>query len=78
VLGPVENADLVGLDLTLAIHEYVLPRLEPGSEPSAGLRKRVASGQLGAASGQGFLRWSAEQAQAVRRRLVAHLSAGLT
>ena len=27
VLGPIENADLVGLDLTLAIHEYVLPDL---------------------------------------------------
>jgi 3-hydroxybutyryl-CoA dehydrogenase len=28
VLGPAENADLVGLDLTLAIHEYVLPHLD--------------------------------------------------
>ena len=27
VLGPVTNADLVGLDLTLAIHNYILPHL---------------------------------------------------
>jgi len=32
VLGPVENADLVGLDLTLDIHRYILPRLAPPSE----------------------------------------------
>src|SRR6266540_3640192 len=30
VLGPIENADLVGLDLTLAIHEYLLPHLARG------------------------------------------------
>ena len=38
-----ENADLVGLDLTLAIHEYVLPHLDravaavaPSPEPVGG------------------------------------------
>ena len=28
VLGPLENADLVGTDLTLAIHQTVLPDIE--------------------------------------------------
>jgi hypothetical protein len=42
VLGPIENADLVGLDLTLDIHSYVLPRLDPPSEPAEGLRARGA------------------------------------
>src|SRR5262245_10328826 len=36
VLGPVENADLIGLDLTLSIHEYVLPTLAQPSGPSDG------------------------------------------
>ena len=27
-LGPLENADMVGTDLTLSIHEYILPHLE--------------------------------------------------
>jgi 3-hydroxybutyryl-CoA dehydrogenase len=27
-MGPIENADYVGLDLTLAIHEAVLPSLD--------------------------------------------------
>ena len=30
VLGPLENADLVGTDLTLAIHDTVLPEIEAG------------------------------------------------
>ena len=35
VLGPLENADLVGTDLTLAIHQTVLPAIEsrPGPSP---------------------------------------------
>jgi 3-hydroxybutyryl-CoA dehydrogenase len=74
VLGPVENADLIGLDLTLDIHEYVLPTLDPPSEPSTGLRERVSGGRLGMKSGAGYRAWSEEQAEEVRRRLLAHLA----
>ena len=75
VLGPVENADLIGLDLTLDIHEYVLPTLDPPSEPSAGLRERVSGGRLGMKTGAGYRAWSEEQAEEVRRRLLGHLAA---
>ena len=75
VLGPMENADLVGLDLTLDIHEYVLPTLDPPSEPAAGLRERVEAGDLGMKTGAGYRRWTAEEADEVRRRLLAHLAA---
>jgi 3-hydroxybutyryl-CoA dehydrogenase len=75
VLGPIENADLVGLDLTLAIHEYVLPELDPPSQPSPGLRRRVEQGRLGMKTGSGFRSWSSEDATAVRERLLAHLIA---
>jgi 3-hydroxybutyryl-CoA dehydrogenase len=75
VLGPIENADLIGLDLTLDIHEYVLPTLDPPSEPSAGLRERVGAGQLGMKTGVGYRAWSAEEADEVRRGLLAHLAA---
>src|SRR5580704_17023604 len=34
VLGPLENADLVGLDLTQSIHRYVLPHLDRATAPS--------------------------------------------
>ena len=43
-MGPLENADYVGLDLTLAIHEAVLPRLRgPRAEPAASALVRRAS-----------------------------------
>ncbi len=35
VLGPLENADLVGTDLTLAIHRTVLPDIEQPARPLA-------------------------------------------
>jgi 3-hydroxybutyryl-CoA dehydrogenase len=73
ILGPMENADLIGLDLTLDIHDYILPRLHPPSEPSPGLRRRVEDGRLGMKTGAGLLEWTPEQAAAVRERLRAYL-----
>ena len=73
VLGPLENADLVGTDLTLAIHETVLPDLDRTPGPSAYLRQLVADGRLGMKSGEGFRRWSDEQQTELRRRVLAHL-----
>jgi 3-hydroxybutyryl-CoA dehydrogenase len=75
VLGPIENADLVGLDLTLAIHEYLLPQLDPSSQPAKGLRERVTRGELGVKTGSGFLDWSDEKAAQTRRRVLEHLAA---
>jgi 3-hydroxybutyryl-CoA dehydrogenase len=74
-LGPMENADLVGLDLTLAIHEYVLPQLDPPSQPSPGLRERVARGELGMKTGAGFRSWSEHEAAEVRQRVLDRLAA---
>jgi 3-hydroxybutyryl-CoA dehydrogenase len=59
VLGPIENADLVGLDLTLAIHEYLLPDLDRTPGPAAVLRDKVARGELGRKTGKGFFDWPA-------------------
>ncbi len=72
-LGPLENADLIGLDLTLAIHENVLPHLDRTPGPSPYLRELVSQGHLGMKSGEGFRRWTDEQADAVRQRLTTHL-----
>src|SRR6476619_5774151 len=44
VLGPLENADLVGTDLTLAIHDIVLPAIDGRPRPPTYLRKLVADG----------------------------------
>jgi 3-hydroxybutyryl-CoA dehydrogenase len=74
VLGPIENADLIGLDLTLDIHEYITPRLDPPSQPSPGLRERVRCGKLGAKAGGGFLDWPQGRAEAAHERVRAKLA----
>lgn len=73
VLGPLENADLVGTDLTLAIHENVLADLDNRPEPSPYLRRLVAEGRLGMKTGEGFHRWTPAEADAVRTRVTRHL-----
>jgi 3-hydroxybutyryl-CoA dehydrogenase len=75
VLGPLENADLVGTDLTLAIHETVLPAIDSRPGPSPYLKKLVADGKLGFKSGEGFRKWSAEEQATLRAKVVAHLKA---
>jgi 3-hydroxybutyryl-CoA dehydrogenase len=75
VLGPMENADQVGTDLTLAIHDVVLPAIESRPGPSPLLQQLVADGKLGFKSGQGFQSWSAEQQTALRARVMQHLKA---
>jgi len=75
VLGPLENADLVGTDLTLAIHDVVLPAIDDRPGPSPYLQDLVANGKLGFKSGEGFRKWSPEQQAELRARVVRHLKA---
>jgi 3-hydroxybutyryl-CoA dehydrogenase len=74
VLGPLENADLVGTDLTLDIHNIVLADLERRPGPSPYLETLVEDGRLGMKSGQGFYQWTEEEADAVRTRVARHLT----
>lgn len=69
VLGPMEQSDLVGLDLTLDIHEVLIPDLDRTPGPHPFLREKVSAGKLGMRTGEGFRRWTPEQAEAVRERL---------
>jgi 3-hydroxybutyryl-CoA dehydrogenase len=73
VLGPIENADMVGTDLTLAIHETVLPAIESRRKPSPYLQRLVADGKLGFKSGEGFRKWSVEDQAALRAKVIKHL-----
>jgi 3-hydroxybutyryl-CoA dehydrogenase len=75
VLGPLENADLVGTDLTLAIHKTVLPEIESRPGPSPYLEKLVADGKLGFKSGEGFRTWTPEQQKELRAKVTRHLKA---
>ncbi len=73
VLGPLENADLVGTDLTYAIHEQVLHDLESSPTPSALLKSLVDDGKLGMKSGEGFSQWSETASTKTAKRVSKHL-----
>jgi 3-hydroxybutyryl-CoA dehydrogenase len=73
VLAPLENADLVGTDLVLSIHEYVLPHLENSPSPSPYLKNLVETGKLGFKTGEGFRKWTVEQQQSLQQKMIKHL-----
>jgi 3-hydroxybutyryl-CoA dehydrogenase len=69
VLGPMEQSDLVGLDLSLDISEVLVAHLDRSAEPHPFLRAKVAAGKLGMKSGEGFRNWPPGAADVVRDRL---------
>jgi len=56
-VGPLRTTDIVGLDVRLAIAQHLEQELGPRFSPPAVLRKKVAAGELGRKSGQGFYPW---------------------
>jgi len=75
VLGPMEQSDLVGLDLTLDISAVLAADLDRTAGPHPFLREKVKAGKLGMKTGEGFRRWTPEAAEAVRERLRRFLAA---
>lgn len=73
VLGPLENADLVGIELTRDIHHTIIPELNRDTGPNPILDTMLAAGKLGFKSGEGFQKWSEADQAALRQRLVDHL-----
>lgn len=55
--GPLRLTDVVGLDVRLAIAEHLHATLGERFAPPRLLREKVARGELGRKSGQGFYRW---------------------
>lgn len=74
VLGPMEQSDLVGLNLTLDIYKVLFPTLNNASEPPPLLVEKVSKGDLGMKTGQGFRSWTAESARQVRTRMQEYLT----
>jgi len=72
-MGVLENADMVGTDLSLAIQRGVLPYLADNHEPSALLVKLVEEGKLGFKTGEGYQKWTEEEAAARRTALREYL-----
>lgn len=73
VLGPLENADLVGIELTQDIHNQVLFDLETTPVPSDYLQRLLDEGKTGMAAGSGFREWSKDDLAQTKARIAAHL-----
>ncbi len=57
-MGPLKLGDLVGLDVRLAISEYLFAELgNPAFRPPQLLKKMVRAGKLGKKSGEGFYKY---------------------
>jgi 3-hydroxybutyryl-CoA dehydrogenase len=69
VLGPLEQSDLIGLDLTKNIHDTLMPDLDTTPHTHSYLDALIAKGDLGMKTGRGFREWTPGQADAVRERL---------
>lgn len=73
IMGIFENADMIGLDLSLSIQAYIDPYLQDSHEPSKQLQALVEKGDLGFKTGKGFQTWTPEEMEASRARLREYL-----
>jgi len=73
VLGPLENADLVGLELTQDIHKQVLFDLEVSGAPSPYLQQMRDAGRCGMAAGAGLRKWKPGDLEKTKARVAEHL-----
>ncbi len=71
--GQLEVADFGGLDIWCVVGDNLLKNMDNSKEANPVLRARVAEGKLGLKSGEGFFRYPAEQAAAVRRTFMRKL-----
>jgi 3-hydroxybutyryl-CoA dehydrogenase len=72
-MGPLENADYIGIDLTAQILAYVIPSLANATTPPALVQELLDQGRTGARSGRGFIDWPAGSVEMARTRLEQQL-----
>ncbi|MDO9590182.1 MAG: 3-hydroxyacyl-CoA dehydrogenase family protein, partial [Microcella sp.] len=72
-VGPIENADFIGLDLTRAILDYLSPHLSSATSTSRIVVDEIAAGRLGAKAGGGVGEWPEGSRAQTEQRLLAHL-----
>jgi 3-hydroxybutyryl-CoA dehydrogenase len=67
-VGPIETADLGGLDTFLSIASHLMPELAKDEDVLDLIRERVKAGKIGLRSGEGFYPWPKQQARRVLAR----------
>lgn len=73
IMGPMENSDLVGIDLSLNIHKYILKHLADNHQPSACLQQMLDQGDNGFKTGKGWQEWTPEEMEASNTALREYL-----
>jgi 3-hydroxybutyryl-CoA dehydrogenase len=73
VVGPIESADLGGLDTFFTIASYLMPLLAKDEDVLQLMKEKVAAGKTGPRSGEGFYPWPEERVAAV----IAHRNRAL-
>ena len=78
VTGPIESAELGGLDIMHKFAEFLLPSLDTASAPPAAIAELVKDGNFGLKSGKGVYDWSTRDGQSLLAaradKLFAHIA----
>ena len=76
-IGPVLQKEMSGWDTSLRASAEIYPSLSNTTEVPLCLQRLVAEGKLGMKTGEGFVRWTPETAQAARQAYDERLAAAL-
>ena len=68
MVGPLEAADMTGLETVADICRHLLPELATGSDMMHLVEEKVAQGRTGQRSGEGFYRWDEARRERIRQR----------
>lgn len=68
IVGPLEAADMTGLSTVQDICRHLLPELATGSDMMSLVADKVARGDTGLRSGQGFYRWDDSRKEYIQQR----------
>jgi len=72
-VGPLRNADFIGLDLVAAIMEYLSPSLSDSKDIPHLVKQQLQAERFGAKTGGGIFNWEAGERGSVEKRLLEHL-----
>lgn len=68
MVGPLEAADMTGLSTVQDICRHLLPELATGSDMMSLVADKVANGNTGVRSGQGFYHWDDSRKEYIQQR----------
>ncbi len=73
VLGPMENSDLVSIELSYNIHDYILKHLADNHEPSKCLKEMLDEGKNGFKTLSGWQNWTQDEVTKISTNLKEYL-----